>query len=320
MIPRRAVHAIEASDTDDLLRVIDGLCRNRHWDDLIELRHRCREALTRGKQLWGVDEHIRYRLALEAPGEWAGPAVTEGPARFALGPLSEVAASTKTWAELEPHLALGPERVTVAAERVIRGESGIGPITDLPDALQDWEPAYPLAVYKSNKVDAPSPKQPTAILEPLPDAAPRIDDLESEGALLDLVKPWVEESNGKCDIAIVEGGLAGAVRALGMTRAGIASLRPKEALAWMGWAGASGGAHGRRRGAAAGRYGAWWVVATLADLEWPPDPKAAGEAVARLRWAWFDDGSPQTGWQLRLVVADEDLGVSWAVSAVDSAD
>ena len=320
MIPQRAVDAIEASDTDELLRVIDGLCRNRQWDDLVDLRLRCREAVTRGKQLWGVEEHIRYRLALEAPAEWAGPAVTEGPARFAPGPLSEVAASTKTWAELEPHLAIGPERATVAAERVIRGDAGIEPIPDLPDRIQDWEPAYPLAIYKSNRVEAPSPKPPTTDLEPLPDGAERIEDMESEGALVDLVKPWVEESNGVCEIAVVEGDLAAAVRALGPTRAGLSPLRPAEAIAWMGWAGASGGAHGRRRGAAAGRYGAWWAIAALSDLDWPPRPEVVGEAAGALQWAWFDDGSPGTGWQLRLAVSDENLGIAWAISAVDSAD
>jgi hypothetical protein len=303
-----------------LIRVIDGLCRNRQWDDLVELRRRCREAVTRGKQLWGVEEHIRYRLALEAPGEWAGPMVTEGPARFAPGPLSEVAASTKTWAELEPHLAIGPERATVAAERVIRGESGIGPIPDLPDRLQDWEPAYPLSVYKRDRVEAQSPRPPTAELVPLPETAETIEDPESDAALADLVAPWVEESSGKCAVAIVEGEIASAVRALGPTRAGISPLEPAEAIAWMAWAGASGGAHGRRRGTAAGRYGAWWAIAALADLDWPPRPDLIGEAANRLGWAWFDDGSPGTGWQLRLAISDEDLGISWAISAVDAAD
>lgn len=320
MIPQRAIEAIEASDTDELIRVIDGLCKGREWDQLVELRARCREAVTRGKQLWGVEEHIRYRLALEAPGAWAGPAVTEGPARFAPGPLAEVAASTKTWAELEPSLAPGPERATVAAERVVRGESGIGPIPDLPDSLQEWEPSYPLAVYKSNRVEAPSPKLPAAPPEPLPPEVRRLDDFESEAALSDLVKPWVEESNGKCDVAVVEGGLAEAVRALGLSRAGVVDLSPDAALAWMGWAAASGGAHGRRRGAAAGRYGVWWAIAALTDLEWPPDPGRLGEQAASLCWVWFDDGSPSTGWQLRIAVAHEDLGLAWAISALDSAD
>jgi hypothetical protein len=320
VIPQRAIEAIEASDTDELIRVIDGLCKGREWDQLVELRARCREAVTRGKQLWGVEEHIRYRLALEAPGPWAGPAVTEGPARFAPGPLAEVAASTKTWAELEPNLAPGPERATVAAERVVRGESGIGPIPDLPDSLQEWEPSYPLAVYKSNRVEAPSPKLSSATPEPLPLEVRRIDDFESEAALSDLVKPWVEESNGKCDVAVVEGGLAEAVRALGVSRAGVVDLSPDAALAWMGWAAASGGAHGRRRGAAAGRYGVWWAIAALTDLEWPPDPGRLGDQATSLRWVWFDDGSPSTGWQLRIAVAHEDLGLAWAISALDAAD
>jgi len=320
VITQRAIDAIEASDTDELLTVIDGLCRNRKWDDMVDLRRRCREAVTRGKQLWGVEEHIRYRLALEAPGEWAGPAVTEGAARFAPGPLAEVAASTKTWAELEPYLSPGPERATVAAERVIRGEREIGPIPDLPDHLEEWEPSYPLATFKSNRVEAPSPSPPSAEPSQLPFPADRIEDFESEGALADLVKPWVEESNGKCDIAVVEGSLDAGIRALGLSRAGVSPLRPDQALAWMGWAGASGGAHGRRRGAAAGRFGVWWAIAALVDLAWPPDPEAIGDAVARLRWAWFDDGSPGTGWQLRLAIADENLGLAWAISAVDSAD
>ena len=44
----------------------------------------------------------------------------------------------------------------------------------------------------------------------------------------------------------------------------LAVLTPAEALAWLAWAGASGGAHGRRRGNAIGRFGAWWVLAALA--------------------------------------------------------
>jgi hypothetical protein len=35
----------------------------------------------------------------------------------------------------------------------------------------------------------------------------------------------------------------------------------------MGWTAASGGAFGRRRGAAAGRFGAWWALAAGDDAE-----------------------------------------------------
>ena len=70
---------------DELLRIVDGYCEIAGWNELVDFRMRCQEAVTRGKQLWGVDEHIRYRLALEAPGSFAGPVLTEGAARFAAG-------------------------------------------------------------------------------------------------------------------------------------------------------------------------------------------------------------------------------------------
>ena len=320
MISSRAVEAIEASDTDELVRVVDSYCAARSWDLLVELRHRCREAVGRGKQLWGVEEHIRYRLALEAPPAWAGPVVSEGRARFAPGPLAEVAASTKTWAEMRPHLEPGPEGETFAAERVVRGETGVDPIPDLPARLEAWEPRYPVATYKRDKVEAPSPPLPVPEPTTLPSAVNRISDPASEGALSDLVQPWVEESNGRCDTASVEGDAAAAVRALGVRQARMTPLSPQTALAWMGWAGASGGAHGRRRGAAAGRYGAWWVLASLADLDWPPQADKVGRVVQRLRWFWFDNGSPGTGWQLRLAVEDPETGLAWSVAAVDAPD
>lgn len=319
MISSRAIDAIEVSDVDELLRVVDGLCEIQEWDRLVELKLRCREAVGRGKQLWGVEEHIRYRLALEAPGEWAGAAVSEGVSRFALGPLPEVAASTKSWAELEPHLEDGPWRGVTAAERVIRGDDDTAPIADLPRRLLEWEPEYLLATYKSDKVEAPSPSIPDVEEIDLPAEVTELDDPQSEGALFDLVQPWVNESNGRYETSAVEGIALDAIRALGPTRARVGSITSKEALAWMAWAGSSGGAHGRRRGAAAGRYGAWWAIATLCDLDWPPDPDRMGEAVGRLRYFWFDDGSPGMGWELRLAIEDPHGGLAWAIAALDSA-
>ena len=317
MITQRAVEAIESSDTDELLRVIDGYCTARAWDDLVELRARCGEALSRGKQLWGVEEHIRYRLALEAPPSFAGVVVSEGRSRFALGPLPEVAASTKTWEELAPHLDPGPERETVAAERVVRGEIVDEQITGLPSSLMAWEPRYQLATYKRDKVEAPSPPVPETKPTPLPDEAEVIEDPHSAGALGDLVEPWTDQSNGRSQIVTVEGDHLAAIAALGLPGARVGELSARSALAWMGWAAASGGAHGRRRGAAAGRYLAWWAVAALADLEWPVSEEALGSSLDQMTWHWFDDGSPDTGWVLRLAVAIPDLGLAWALAATD---
>ncbi len=320
MITRRAIEAIEYSDTDELIRVIDGYCESAAWEELLELRQRCAEAVTRGKQVWGVEEHIRYRLALQAPPEYAGPIVTEGPLRFGLGPLPEVAASTKTWEEMEPHMEAGPEKTTFAAERVIRGETGVGDLPDLPNTLMEWEKSYPLATYKPDKVEAPSPDQPEVDAVSLPPDAKNVSDPLSEGAMGDLVAPWLEESNGHYDTVTVEGDAASAVRALGLTRARMSQIDLETAFNWVAWAGASGGAHGQRRGAAAGRFGAWWLVAMLCDIDWPPDGETMAAAADRLRWHWFDDGSPGTGWQLRLTIEDPESGLAWAISAIDQAD
>jgi hypothetical protein len=314
----RAIEAIESSDTDGLLRVVDGLCAARDWDRLLELRARCAEAVTRGKQVWGVEEHIRYRVALEAPAPIAGPIVSEGRSRFGLGPLPEVAASTKTWEEMAPHLAPGPDRDTFAAERVIRGDR-VGEIPDLPPFLQPWEPQYPTATYKRDKVETPAPAPSATAAVDLPSDPPIIDDLPSTAALADLVEPWTDQSNGRCQTTAVEGDHLAAIAALGMTRARSGQVGPAAGMAWMAWAGASGGAHGRRRGAAAGRYLAWWVVATLTDQDWPADPDTMGGMVSGLVWNWFDDGSPETGWVLRLAIESPTLGLSWAISATDQA-
>ncbi|HUG08852.1 MAG TPA: hypothetical protein VMP13_08165 [Acidimicrobiia bacterium] len=320
MISRRAIEAIEASDTDELLRVADGLCESSAWDELVELKARCREAVGRGKQLWGVEEHIRYRLTLEAPGEWAGAAVSEGVSRFALGPLPEVAASTKSWAELDEHLDDGPWRSVTAAERVVRGDTETPPIPDLPNRLTSWEPEYPVAIYKADKVEAPSPSPPDVVESELPPTFTSIDDPHSEGALFDLVQPWVTESNGRYETSAVEGTALDAIRALGLTRARVGEMSTDEAIRWMAWAGASGGAHGRRRGAAAGRVGVWWAIATLCDLAWPVEPDVMETALRKLSFYWFDDGSPGTGWELRLAIEDASSGLGWAISAVDAAD
>jgi hypothetical protein len=107
------------------------------------------------------------------------------------------------------------------------------------------------------------------------------------------------------------------VAALGPSRAALRPVAGAEALSWVAWAGASGGAHGRRRGAAAGRFAAWWVAHELAGLEWPVAPEQLGDAVGSLRWHLWWDGTPDTGWALRLAVESPGEGLAWAMAAVD---
>lgn len=315
------LEAIEASDTDELLRHTARLCQGEDWDGLVELESRCREAVTRGKQLWGVAEHVRYRLALEAPGAWAGAAVAAGPARRVLGPLTEVAASRHTWAELDEFLPPGTERTLVAHERVVRGEVLTGTaglstsVIELPLELATWEPSYPVAVYHGDRAEFPPPAAPPAEWVELPD--PAVPGRPTP-ALYQLVSVWAEESNGRVETIEVTGTATAAIRAIGPRTALLAPLSSGEALAWMAWGGASGGGYGHRRGAAAGRFAAWWGVADMGGLEWPATSESIAAAAAGLRWWWWAPAPAMIGWNLHLAVEDEATGRAWALSATDA--
>jgi hypothetical protein len=315
----RTVAAIEATDFATLQRIIDGHCEARDWDELARLRVHCRHALERGKQLWGVEEHIRYRLVLEGPGEIAAAVVDEGPARFTLGPLTEVAASTHRWIELEPWLGAGPWRSTIAHERVVRGEDLIGEdgsVFEIPLRLEAWEPIYPVAEYRSDRVEQTSPDEPRFESTDFRPGAEPADEAESVEALRSLTSAWVEQSSGRAETVAVEGTAVDAIGTLGARTGGIVAVTAAEAMAWMAWAASVGGLHGRRRGAAAGRFSAWWAAAHLTAVEWPPHPAELGEAIDELDWFLWSDGT-SGGWRLNLAVEDPDHGVAWATGAVD---
>ena len=317
--------AVAAGDLDGLIRLVDGLCSAREWDGVLLLRDRSRQALERGLQLWPAAEYAEYRLALEAPPAFAGPVVVEGAGRFAQGPLWEVAAASRTWADLSPHLPGGPARTMAAHERVVRGED-LGAddsidrsVLNIPLVIQPWEPEYPVAVYRTDNADFPDPAPIQAgSMTDLPAVGEQIDDQVSIEALVDLGRVWVDQSNGSLQAVAVAGDPPQAVSAAGHDAAAMTPIEPAAALAWMAWAGASGGAYGRRRGTPAGRFAAWWVVATMADLDWPPDPSAVRDAAAGLRWLWWEPPGPASGWALRLAVGHPAEGISWAVEATDS--
>lgn len=311
------------NDLDELVREVDRRTAGGDWDGLVRLRDRCRAALERGLQLWPAASLAEYRLALHAPGPYAAAVVGEGAGRFALGPLAEVAASTHRWAELAPHLADGPQAGIVAHERVVRGEDLSGepvPFADVlsvPLSIQPWEPEWPLATYADDKVDAPRPQLPSLARVGLPPAGEPVDDDDADAALRAVVQPWVAQSNGRVQVAVVERTAAAAIAALGVATARLAELPAAEALAQLAWAGASGGAHGRRRGAATGRHLAWAVAAALAGVD-PPDLEA--DALAALRWYAWDDNLPELGWSLRLAADHPGEGMAWAIAASDVAE
>ncbi|MFQ5966341.1 MAG: DUF6183 family protein [Acidimicrobiia bacterium] len=319
--------AIELNDPDKLLRLIDTAAKDEDWDGILTLRERCYRAVDTGRQLWGVAHHAEYRLALEAPASYAGPMVIEDPAGFTLGPLEEVAASTHTWAELSDHVPPGPSRAVTAHERVVRGEDlsaeqGLDhEVLEIPLVLASWEPAYAVATYHADRAEFPAPDIP--LLEAVaPTATGKpIDDPDADDALRRLVDTWVTESNGRAQVAIVRGPAQAALAALGLKEARIATITPDEALAQMAWAAASGGAHGRRKGSAAGRFSAWWAVAALAGIldVWPPPPEAVERAAETIRWFAWSDLVPPTGWDLHVAANDPERNQSWAITATDAA-
>ena len=318
--------AVERNDPDELLRIVDGLCSTRSWDDLVLLDALCTEAVGRGRQLWGVSGHIHYRLALEAPGAFVGPVITERASRFLLGPLPEVAASTHEWRDLADHIPEGPARAIAAHERVVRGEDLRhdddidAAVLEIPLALETWEPTYALAGYGSDEAHFPMPDLPPINRIDLPRPGNRLEADAAVDGLTQLVEPWATSSNGNVDVAVVDGGALQAIAALGLRNAAAAELSTKQAMALMAWAGASGGAYAPRQGAAAGRFGAWWAAACITGLvdDWPVAGDELAEACDEVQWYAWSDLFPTTGWGFHVAAADPLDGLAWAISATDA--
>ena len=146
-----------------------------------------------------------------------------------------------------------------------------------------------------------------------------VDDRPTIDALLALTSRWTVESDGRADAVAVRGDASAAIAALGVRRARAVEIDGATAMAHMAWAAASGGAHGRRRGMASGRFDAWWAVVALAGAQddWPLPPDEVGEIGSSLRWWLWDAYEPKTGWWLRLAVDDPDEGLAWAIAATD---
>jgi hypothetical protein len=320
---------IHRADLDGLVRLVDDCTASRDWARLRRLRDRARHAVGTGRQVWPVATLAEYRLALLAPASWAAGVLDEGSGRFTIGPLTEVVAQNHSWTELAPLLEAGPRAAFVAQERVLRGEAidassvaALPDVLELPFELGSWEPPYPLADYHDSTAEFPAPALPrdfTDVEVPTGNGG-RLDDPTVELAVRQLVEPWTVSSNGHAELAAVEGDVAGALHALGLPSARLAQLTPGEAIAWLAWAGASGGAHGRRRGAAAGRFGAMWLMAAFGDAldDWPLPLAELGRLAGELRWWWWDAHEPVTGWQLQLAVEDPTEGLAWAISARDA--
>ena len=270
-----------------------------------------------------------YRLALRAPVEWAAPTIADGAGLFTIGPLTEVIAQEHSWQELADVLAPGPAAGVIAHERVLRGEPvdaatvGRFPAIEMPYQLAAVGAGLPpgdlprrrRARHRRHRYR----RRPGRRGRPPP---PRPSGSATTSASSPCVSWWSRgrrsptagpRSPAWSDRSTTRSSALG----VGSRRTGEISLT--EALSWLAWAGASGGAHGRRRGAALGRFGALWTLAALLDLvdDWPLPLDELGDIAGDLRWHWWDAGEPFTGWRLQLAVEDRVEGLAWAISARD---
>ncbi|PIE34445.1 MAG: hypothetical protein CSA55_00820 [Ilumatobacter coccineus] len=321
---------IHRVDLDGLIRLIDARTTIRDWEGLIRVRQRCRTAAREtGRQLWPAATLAEYRIALWSPARWAAGMIDDEPGRFTVGPLTEVIASRHTWAELAPHLDPTPAATFVAHERAIRGEpipdadlAALPPVLDIPAQLQAWEPTYPISTYDDVSGTHPEPIALPDLDEIAIDSCPVIvDDPATELALRHVVETWTSASTGRAEVSCVEGPVTDALAALGVRRARLGSISAAEAIARLAWAGASGGAHGRRQGMAIGRFSAWWVLGALGDLhdDWPPTLDDLSALLDELEWWVWDAGEPAGGWRLQIGIHHRGEGLSWALNASDHA-
>ena len=192
------------------------------------------------------------------------------------------------------------------------------PVIDIPIDLQPWEPSYSVATYDDDGAhhDRPTLLTPMATLELPADVKP-LDDTETQVAFAQMVEMWTDQSNGRSEVTCVEGSASDAIAATGAGRARTREMSSAQALDVLMWAGASGGAHGRRRGSATGRFSLWWLLSAIVDVEWSDGLSEFGRMVSQLRWFEWDSWEPSTGWELRLATECSETGFSWAFSAID---
>jgi hypothetical protein len=313
---------------DEHFRTVDALCAARDWDGLLRLRDQTWSRPGGREPSDDIAALCEYHLCLSAPARIAVAVLQHNTGIASVGPLTEVIAQQHPWAELELYLEHGEAAAFVAQERVLRGEdlrrsAPIDPsVLALPLVLQPWESTYAMPTYRPDEASFPQPSIPSfSPVSRLPRAGEAIGDPHVVDAFKDLVRPWTSQSNGKVDIVTAEGDHLNAIASLGTSRARIAEVSFEEAMTWMAWAGASGGARGIRRGSAAGRFFAWHCVAALAGVseEWPIDPVEMGEIGEGLHWYLWDVDERNLQWQLRLAVYDDVEELGLAISATDRA-
>ena len=320
--------AIASNDLDALNRLVDEFSSQRAWESLLQLRDRARAAFERGYQLWPAAAHAAYRIALDAPGEFAALVLDDQGGAFAFGPLPEVVAATHDYEEIAPYAIKNPALTHFAYECVVRGEDlrteriEHGEMYSVPLWLGAWEPDYLLAEYHRDRADFADP-DPIVGRPANLSVADRVQRIDAECdetlvALRDVALAWQRSSEAVVRVVAVEGAAIDAVSVLAQSDGvRIASLSGAEAVQRVAWAGSHSGPHGRRRGAAAGRDVALHAAALMVgfDARDDIDIEELGGAVSEVNWLWWQGPDVSTGWSLRLAVEDRSDGIAFAIDA-----
>ncbi|MFV1989819.1 MAG: hypothetical protein ACC652_03635 [Acidimicrobiales bacterium] len=312
----------QITDLDELIREVDRLAGHRAWDELDRLRVNARKAFEHGHQLWPAGDWAAYRIAREADGELAAKMVNEDAARFAFGPLTEVAASSHNWASLEPYLDAGPARTAVFVERLLRGEK-IEPPDDYsqhleaPARLCDWEPDYCLATYHLDRVEVPDLPLTRFAVTQLAHSDLALGDSEACDALERIVAHWRHQADIPVHTAAVVGNSLDAVAQLcaDTNDVRIVAVDTPQALQYLAYVGASSGVSTGRKGAAAARDAAVAALVAVAGLDVGASAEDIGEAAGELRWFLWDSVKPRKGLACRIAVEDPEESLAWALDA-----
>ena len=295
-MPESLATAVERGDVDELVRLVDALCATRDgtgsWSSATAVSRPWRAGASCGPSppTPSTASPSRRRDAMRRR-SWSRARAASRPARcprwrrrHTSGPSSRRTPRPDPPAVLAAHERVRPGRGPHGSRR-----SPVRRCSTCPSASPAGSPSTSSRTTAPDGVDLPGPQlahacpgrgrrrgRRTASHDPATDA------------LLDAVRAWTEGSEGRAEAIAVRGDALGAITALGRDRVRMAELAPSAALCTLAWAGASGGAHARRPGAAAGRFAAWWAGAALTGLldEWPVDAEDArrrADALALVR-------------------------------------
>jgi hypothetical protein len=316
---------IQRADLDGLVRHVDDACSARDWDHVLRIRNEARSAVATGRQLWPIATLANFRLALWAPAHLAVRALDDTARTFMPGPVSEILAVHHSWSDLEPHLEHGHDRSLVAYERSLRAdviEASEPAVLEIPFALAPWEPRYATAGYNDDGVVDEMPSLAFDWQPAVGVVGAEILRDDTVTVFAQMMSPWTSQSEGSARSAVVEGGVADALGALGVIDARVAPLSPPEALAWLTWAASSGGAHGKRRGVATGRSEALWLLSVFTGLDddWPVTFEELGEVIGGLEFHAFTSADhPAHGWWLQMAIVDAEEGLALSLMTRDAA-